>query len=179
MPAHIRSADSAGQAAAHLAKFARQVILLVRGDSLATTMSDYLIKEIDANDRIDVRTGVEVVGGTGESRLASITIQDKESGRLYDEPADGLFVLIGAVPDDSWLPEEVARDRWGYLLTGADVATVDSWKLERPPHPFETSLPGVFAVGDVRHGSVKRVASAVGEGSVAVQSVHLYLQEGQ
>jgi thioredoxin reductase (NADPH) len=135
----VGGGNSAGQAAVHLARFAQHVTLLVRGPSLADSMSDYLSREL----------------GTA------------------------LFVFIGAAPRADWLPDEIARGRWGYLLTGNDLrgnhASPDGWVLERPPLPLETSMPGVFSVGDVRHASVKRVAFAVGEGSVSVRMVHDYL----
>lgn len=173
----VGGGNSAGQAAMYLARYARTVTLLVRGGSLAESMSSYLQDQI-ASAGIAVRFGVEVVGGGGEGRLERIELRDRGSGRTWTERAAALFVLIGARPHTDWLPAEVERDRWGYLLTGTDVATghaASRWPLERPPLGFETCVPGVFAVGDVRRRSIKRVASAVGEGSVVVQQVHEFL----
>jgi len=174
----VGGGNSAGQAAVHLARFARQVTLLVRGRSLADSMSDYLIRELRNEPNVDIRYRTEVVDGHGEARLEQLTLRDRDTGRTQTVAASALFVLIGAAPRTDWLPQEIARDRWGYLLTGDDLGgTPGGWALERPPLPLETSLPGVFAVGDVRHASVKRVASAVGEGSVSVRMVHDYLAE--
>jgi len=162
----VGGGNSAGQAALHLASYARQVTMLVRGDSRASSMSEYLIKELDASPKVHIVYGVEVVGAEGERRLASIRIRHGDGDEVEDLDIAGLFVLIGASPRTGWLPDEVARDPWGYLLTGGDVGD----GVERAW--LETSLPGVFAAGDVRHASVKRVASAVGEGSVAIRSIH-------
>jgi thioredoxin reductase (NADPH) len=178
----VGGANSAGQAAVHLARYAERVTMLVRGSSLAATMSDYLVQEIHAALNITVRLGVEVVDGHGDGRLASLTLRDRQSGATETVPAAALFVLIGAEPHTGWLPQAIRRDRWGFVVTGADLlqdgTPPPGWPLDRPPMPFESSMPGVFAVGDVRHGSVKRVASAVGEGSVAIQLVHQYLNSG-
>jgi thioredoxin reductase (NADPH) len=174
----VGGANSAGQAAVHLARYASEVTMLVRGSSLAATMSDYLVRELEAAPNVAVRFGVEVVDGHGDGRLSSLTLRDRRSGASEAVPAAALFVLIGAEPHTGWLPEAIQRDRWGFVVTGADLlagGTPPQWPLDRPPLPFESSLPGVFAVGDVRHGSTKRVASAVGEGSVAIQQVHQYL----
>jgi thioredoxin reductase (NADPH) len=169
----VGGGNSAGQAALHLSRYARQVSVLVRSRSLAESMSDYLIQQIDAASTVDVRYGVEVVGGGGDGRLEFLRVRDRLSGDVESMPAAGLFVLIGAEPFTEWLPDRLGRDRWGYLLTGPDARW--SWPLERAPLPLETTMPGVFAVGDVRHGSVKRVASAVGEGSMCIHQVHQYL----
>jgi thioredoxin reductase (NADPH) len=169
----VGGGNSAGQAALHLSKYARRVSVLVRSTSLAASMSDYLVREIGNAPNVDVRYGVDVVGGGGDGRLQYVQVRDRSSGAVDPLPAVGLFVLIGAEPFTDWLPEVLGRDRWGYVLTGADASV--SWPLERPPFPLETTMPGVFAVGDVRHGSVKRVASAVGEGSVCIHQVHHYL----
>ena len=169
----VGGGNSAGQAALHLSRYARQVTVLVRSRSLAASMSDYLIREIDAAPNVQVRYGVEVVGGGGSGRLEYVRLREASSGEAEPLPATGLFVLIGAEPFTDWLPGGLGRDRWGYLLTGPDAGP--SWPLERAPLPLETTMPGVFAVGDVRHGSVKRVASAVGEGSMCIHQVHQYL----
>jgi thioredoxin reductase (NADPH) len=144
-------------------------------------MSDYLIREIEDTDNIGIRLDTRVVDGGGEGRLERLVLEDTAAGRTETVPAAALFVLIGAEPRTEWLPEEVARDESGFVLTGEDVPgggrPTDRRASTRPPMPLETSMPGVFAMGDVRHGSVKRVASAVGEGSVAIRMVHEYLDE--
>jgi thioredoxin reductase (NADPH) len=169
----VGGGNSAGQAALHLSKYARQVSILVRSTSLAASMSDYLIRDIDNAPNVDVRYGVEVVASAGDGRLEQLQLRDSAIGATEWVPAAGLFILIGAEPFTDWLPDSVRRDPWGYLLTGTDLA--QHWPLARPPFLLETSLPGVFVVGDVRHGSVKRVASAVGEGSICIRLVHEYL----
>jgi len=170
----VGGANSAGQAALHLAKYAARVTLLVRGDSLAASMSEYLTTQIAATPNVEVRLRTRVVGGSGASRLETITVEDAAAGRREHLPAAALFVMIGAEPRTEWLRDVVRCDERGYILTGRDLPP-EAWPLQRPPLPYETSMPGVFAVGDARHGSVKRVAGAVGEGSVAVGSVHAYL----
>jgi thioredoxin reductase (NADPH) len=176
----VGGANSAGQAAIYLAKYAAQVTLLVRGRSLAASMSEYLIREIDAAPNIAVRCRVAVTGGAGQNRLESLTLTDLESGTAETVGAGALFVLIGAEPRTQWLPDTVRRDQSGFVLTGADLLDdgrpAGDWPLRRLPMFLESSVPGVFAVGDVRYGSVKRVASAVGEGSIAIHLVHDYLR---
>jgi thioredoxin reductase (NADPH) len=185
----IGGGNSAGQAAAHLARYASTVTVLVRSASLAESMSEYLINEIAGTPNIDVRYGVDVVGGGGGTGgLEQLELRDRESGVVETVPARAVFVLIGASPCTAWLSDAVAADPWGYLLTGArcGIATCGchpdpsssgetTWREHRPPLLLETSIPGVFAVGDVRHGSVKRVASGVGEGAICIQLVHEYL----
>jgi thioredoxin reductase (NADPH) len=168
----IGGANSAGQAALHLARYARRVTLVVRAQSLASGMSHYLVRELEAAPNVDVRLGTDVVGGGGTGRLQHLVLRQGAAEEHETVPADGLFVLIGARPHTDWLPPEIARDNRGFLLTGPDLSNDHRWPLERAPFLLETSMPGVFAVGDVRHGSVKRVASAVGEGSIAIQLVH-------
>jgi thioredoxin reductase (NADPH) len=169
----VGGGNSAGQAAVHLARHAGQVTILVRRTTLAETMSRYLIDEIEGQGNITVRYQTQIVDGSGDGHLESLTLLDSASGQTESVPADAVFVLIGARPHTDWLPPEVERDRYGFVITGAANPT---WTLDRPPFMFESSMPGVFAVGDVRSGSVKRVASAAGEGSVAIQQVHQYLQ---
>jgi thioredoxin reductase (NADPH) len=169
----VGGGNSAGQAALHLAKYAKQVTLVVRSGSLAASMSDYLMREIGNAANVHVRYRSQIAGGGGDGRLEHLLIRDRDSGRTELLAAAGLFILIGAQPLTGWLHSAVARDPWGYILTGPDAAP--RWPLPRAPFLFETTTPGVFAVGDVRHGSVKRVASAVGEGSVAIRLVHDYL----
>jgi len=172
----VGGGNSAGQAAAHLARSAASVTLVVRGDRLGASMSDYLVRELAETANIQVRLGTEVVDGSGSGRLERITLRDRGRGATEEVLADALYVMIGARPQTGWLEGAVARDRQGYVLTGRDLDQA-AWPLERPPMLMETSVPGVFAAGDVRHGSVRRVASAVGGGSIAVQLVHLRLAE--
>ena len=164
--------NSAGQAALHLARYARRVTLLVRAGSLEAGMSHYLVREVKATSNVEVRTRTAVVGGGGEGRLQELVLRESATGDEKTVAADALFVLIGARPHTDWLPDEMATDRHGFLYTGDDVPDDHRWPLGRRPFALETSMPGVLAAGDVRHGSVKRVASAVGEGSVAVQVLH-------
>jgi thioredoxin reductase (NADPH) len=172
----VGGANSAGQAAIHLARFAARVVLVVRGDSLAASMSDYLITQLDALPNVAVRLHTQVVDGYGEARLEGLTLEDMRSGRREQVPAAALFVLIGAEPRTEWLRGVIQLSDRAFILTGRDLPA-EAWPLRRAPLPFETSLPGVFAAGDIRHGSVKRVAGAAGEGSVTVGSVHQYLAE--
>jgi len=171
--------NSAGQAALHLAKWAKNVTMLVRAPSLAASMSDYLIRQIVAAANIEVCYRVQVTGGTGTrtGHLQSLLLQDSASGARRTVAADALFVLIGAQPRTEWLGAAIARDRWGFIVTGPDLPASAHARgaAGRPPLPLETSLPGVFAAGDVRRGSVKRVASAVGEGAATIPLVHRYL----
>jgi thioredoxin reductase len=174
----VGGGNSAGQAAMHLARWADQVTVLVRGESLTDSMSDYLIREIDAAPNVSVAYGVEVVGGTGADHLETLVLEDRASGTRRSVPADALFVLIGSQPRAEWLGDSIARDRWGFILTGPDLLGDGGgrWHQDRPPLPLETSLPGVFAAGDVRGGSIKRVASAVGEGAATIPLVHRCLE---
>jgi thioredoxin reductase len=173
----VGGANSAGQAAIHLARWAERVTMLVRGDSLAASMSDYLIREIDAIPNIDVKYHVQVVDAAGSDHLESLVLEDRRSGARESVPADAVFVLIGAEPHTDWLEGNVARDHPGFILTGPDLLgertdTGTDQRLDRAPLPHETSLPAVFAAGGVRQGSVKRVASAVGEGAVTILMIH-------
>jgi thioredoxin reductase (NADPH) len=166
----VGGGNSAGQAALHLARYACQVRILVRGDGLAATMSQYLIDTIDKDPNVRVLTRTEVAAGLGDGRLEQLELRTPEGTETV--PAAALVVLIGAHPHTEWLPDEVTRDEWGYVATGPDAT---GWPLERAPLPLETSLPGVFAAGDVRSRAVKRVASAAGSGALAVADVHTYL----
>ena len=172
----IGGANSDGQAALNLAKYAGRVTLVIRGQSLQAGMSDYLITQIQSTPTVFVRTNTQVVDAHGGQRLEGLVLEDRETGAREEVQAAAVFVLIGAEPRTEWLHEAIQRDDRGFILTGADVSSKE-WPGDRPPLAFETSMPGVFAVGDVRHGSVKRVAGAVGEGSVAIGSVHQYLAE--
>jgi thioredoxin reductase (NADPH) len=172
----VGGANSAGQAALHLARFAARVMLLVRGDSLAAGMSDYLITQLQATPNVEVLLHTRVVDGHGEAHLEALTVEDVRTGRRERLKATAIFVLIGAQPHTDWLRDVIQLDDHGFVLTARDLPQ-PAWPLRRAPLPFETSLSGAFAAGDVRHGSVKRVAAAAGEGAVAVGSVHQYLQE--
>jgi thioredoxin reductase (NADPH) len=173
----VGGGNSAGQAAVYLSRYAERVSLLVRRASLADTMSDYLIRELLALPRVDVRYRKQVVGGSGSDVLERVVLRDLDTGAETEEPGM-VFVMIGSEPRTDWLAGTLARDRWGFLLTGAALVAdgvTPAWPLDRPPALLETSTPGVFAAGDVRQGSVKRVASAVGEGALAVTLVHAHL----
>jgi thioredoxin reductase (NADPH) len=169
----VGGGNSAGQAALHLSKYAQQVTILIRSQTLAASMSDYLIRQIDAAPNVNVRYLCEVAGGEGSGHLEQLLLRNRHSGETELVPAAGLFVLIGAQPFTDWLPQSIKRDPWGFILTGPD--TGQNWPLQRAPFLLETTTPGVFAAGDVRHGSIKRVASAVGDGSTAIRLVHDYL----
>lgn len=165
--------NSAGQAVVHLARHARRVTLVCRSPRLEAHMADYLVQEIHRCRTVEVRLSTEIVGAEGGLALERVRLQDRARGTTETLPAKTLFVLIGANPHTDWLPEALVRDDHGFVLTGRDLERAEPrWTLERVPLPFETSIPGVFAVGDVRAGSSKRLASAVGEGAAAVTSVH-------
>lgn len=171
----VGGGNSAGQAALHLARYARRVVILVRAQSLEAGMSDYLVRGIQATPNVDARTGTAVIGGGGEGRLQRLVLRESGTGEQETVAADALFVLVGAHPHTGWLPPEIARNARGFLLTGEEFPDDCNWPLERRPYPLETSMPGVLAAGDVRHSSVKRVASAVGEGSIAIPLVQTLL----
>ena len=180
----IGGANSAGQAAMSFSKYARQVTMLVRGESLTKSMSQYLIEQIAETPNITVQTHSSVVEAKGDASLEAIVIENSITGELTTVPAVSLFIFIGAVPRTEWLDGLVERDDRGFVITGTDLKSGErrlgthrprGWRLDRDPYLLETNIPGVFAVGDVRHGSIKRVASGVGEGSICVQFVHQYL----
>jgi thioredoxin reductase (NADPH) len=173
----VGGGNSAGQAALHLARYARRVTLVVRAASLEAGMSHYLVREVEAAPNVEVRAGNAVVGGGGNGRLQELVLRESATGDEKTVGADALFVLIGARPHTDWLPHEIARDARGFLFTGDDVPDDHGRPLQRRRFALETSMPGVLAAGDVRHGSVKRVASAVGEGSIAVQIIHNLLAD--
>jgi thioredoxin reductase (NADPH) len=184
----VGGGNSAGQAAMHLSKYASRVTLLVRGASLAAGLSGYLIEQIGAAENVEVRLNTRITDGGGEGRLERLVLEDSLSGLTETVPAAALFVLIGARPRTEWLPPEIERDERGFVATDRDLLPRGDgghagrphpgWPLERPPLPLETSLPGVFAAGDARQRSMKRVAPAVGEGSVAINSIREYLDFG-
>jgi thioredoxin reductase (NADPH) len=177
----IGGANSAGQAAVYFSNFATRVVILVRGESLAATMSQYLIDQIKKTENIEIEYRTRVIEVHGEDRLESITLACDRSGDTQQVPASALFIFIGAEPRTAWLDGVIERDSRGFILTGPDLTRdgkrPPGWRLERDPGLLETNVPGVFAVGDVRYGSIKRVASGVGEGSVAIQFVHQYLSK--
>src|SRR2546427_413828 len=175
----VGGANSAGQSAMYFSKYARRVVMLVRGESLSASMSQYLIDQIEQTPNIQVDTRARVVEVHGDERLEAISIHCGDSDQTERVPANSLFVFIGAEPNTDWLAGVVERDERGFILTGADLLRdgkrPQGWPLDRDPYWTETSVPGIFAAGDVRRGSVKRVASGVGEGSIAVQFIHQYL----
>ena len=175
----VGAGNSAGQAAVHLSKFARRVHMVARSGSMAASMSDYLIQEIEATKNITVHRYTEVIDALGDHVLEGLVLRDRQTGETRQVPAAALFILIGGDPHTSWLPAEILRDAQGYVVSGDTLAQNgwrrESWPLERMPLPLETSLPGVFVAGDARHGAAKRIASAVGEGSAAIRYVHEYL----
>jgi len=180
----IGGGNSAGQAAMFFANYARSVTILVRGPSLVATMSHYLIAQLESKTNVNIEVLSQVVGVEGSDHLEAIVIEDRRSGERRRQPTDALFVFIGADAETSWLPPAVICDKRGYVCTGRDVTDLvaqqnGSWPLERDPYLLETSVPGIFAVGDVRHGSIKRVASGVGEGSMAIAFIHQYFSERQ
>ena len=171
----IGAGNSAGQAALFFSRHARSVTMLVRGRSLEASMSRYLIDQLAANDGIRVETRSEVVGLHGETSLDGVDVIDRTTDETTRRPYTVMFVMIGADAVTGWLPPEIARDANGFIVTGADAAATDEWTSDRRPFALETSAPGIFAVGDVRSGSVKRVAAGVGEGGMAIAFVHQYL----
>jgi thioredoxin reductase (NADPH) len=170
----VGAGNSGGQAAVHLARYAARVTLVARGGALATTMSAYLVNEIDADGRIEVRTETDVVDGGGDGRLEWLELAHRVTGERARMAASGLFVLIGTQTRTGWLPPAIQRDDHGFVLTGTDIDGT-GWSRARPPFALETSVPGVFAAGDVRANGVKRVAAAAGEGAMSVPMVHRYL----
>ncbi len=177
----VGGANSAGQAAINFSKYAERVVILVRGESLASSMSQYLIDQIKETKNIQLWTHAGVAEVHGETHLEEISVLCSDTGKTERVPASAMFIFIGALPRTDWLANVVERDERGFLLTGPDLLRdgerPKGWTLERDPYLLETNVPGLFAVGDVRHGSVKRVASGVGEGSVAVQFIHQYLSK--
>jgi thioredoxin reductase (NADPH) len=177
----VGGANSAGQAAMNFSKYAERVVILVRGSSLASTMSQYLIDQIKATPNIQLWTNAGVAEVYGDTRLEEISVRCLDTNELQRVPASAMFIFIGALPRTDWLAGLIERDDRGFIMTGPDLMhggqRPRGWELERDPFLLETNVPGIFAVGDVRHGSVKRVASGVGEGSVAVQFIHQYLSK--
>jgi thioredoxin reductase (NADPH) len=172
----IGAGNSAGQAAMYFANYARKVTLIVRGDSLEKSMSQYLIEQLRGKSNIAVQLRSEVEAVHGDTHLAAIDIRDANK-TTHRHDCDGLFVFIGADAETEWLPAEIARDAHGYVLTGDDIRKAGRWSHDRDPYLLETSVPGIFACGDVRSSKVKRVAAAVGEGSMSIAFVHQYLAQ--
>jgi thioredoxin reductase (NADPH) len=176
----VGGANSAGQGAMFLSRFASEVTVLIRGDSLQTSMSQYLIDQIDSTENISLMTNTEVTAVDGSDRLETITITNNTSGESETVPADAIFIFIGAVPHTDIIKDIVEVDEAGFVYTGQDLVRngrrPKNWKPKRDPFLLETSVPGIFAAGDVRHGVIRRVASAVGQGAVAVSLVHKYLE---
>jgi thioredoxin reductase (NADPH) len=175
----IGAGNSAGQAALFFANHARTVTIICRSDALEKSTSQYLVDQVRRKSNIEVRLGAEVAGVHGDVKLEALDISDRSTGTETRCPSGGLFIFIGADADTAWLPPEVALDRRGYVLTGAEVAASGRWTQDRDPYLLETSVPGVFAAGDVRFSPVKRVAAAVGDGSMAIAFVHQYLRGEQ
>jgi thioredoxin reductase (NADPH) len=177
----IGGANSAGQAAMNFARYAKRVTMVVRGSSLASTMSQYLIDQIKATPNIEIWAHASVAEAHGQSHLEEVSVLCTDTNRIERVPVSSMFIFIGALPRTDWLGDLVERDERGFILTGPDLIRdkdrPKGWTLDRDPFLLETNIPGIFAVGDVRHGSVKRVASGVGEGSVAVQFIHQYLSK--
>jgi thioredoxin reductase (NADPH) len=177
----VGAGNSAGQAAVHLAKHARTVTLVVRADSFAESMSSYLVRSIESSPNVILRHRTEVVDGGGDGRLGYLALADRQRDAVEEVPAAALFVMIGGEPHTQWLPDEIERDAQGFLVTGREVLEQPGtrWDYDRDPLTLETSMPGVFAAGDARQGSIKRVASAVGEGATVVRLVHEHLREAE
>ena len=177
----VGGANSAGQAAMNFARYAERVIILVRGESLSSTMSRYLIDQVQATPNIQLWTHASVAAAHGENHLEEVSVLCSDTNKIERVPASAMFIFIGALPRTDWLANILERDERGFLLTGPDLMRdgqrAKGWTLDRDPFLLETNVPGIFAVGDVRHGSIKRVASGVGEGSVAVQFIHQYLSK--
>jgi thioredoxin reductase (NADPH) len=177
----VGGANSAGQAAMFFSIQARRVVMLCRGDDLRKSMSEYLVSQIEDRENIEVRLNTNVVAVEGEEHLESISIKNSETGETETAPVSSLFIFIGAAPKTDWLNGVVERDERGFILSGPDLSRngkrPKGWALDRDPFLLETNVPGVFVAGDVRYGSIKRCASAVGEGSIAVQFVHQYMRK--
>jgi thioredoxin reductase (NADPH) len=173
----VGGGNSAGQAAVNFSNFANSVTLLVRGESLAKSMSHYLIEQLKTKSNVSIETHSEIVDAFGEEHLEAIAVANSATGETTRRAASALFILIGAIAETAWLPPAIARDARGYVMTGPQLLENGDWPIERDPYLLETAVPGIFAVGDVRAGSVKRVAAGVGEGSMAIAFVHQYLAQ--
>jgi thioredoxin reductase (NADPH) len=172
----VGAGNSAGQAALFFSTHARSVTILCRRQTLSTSMSQYLIDQLATRPNIEIRFSTEVAAAHGEDSLEALDLCDSATREMTRVSSGGLFIFIGADAETGWLPPEIARNHQGYVLTGADMRAADRWPLDRDPFLLETSVPGVFACGDVRYGSMKRVAAAVGEGSMAIAFVHQFMR---
>jgi thioredoxin reductase (NADPH) len=173
----IGAGNSAGQAALFFSTHARSVTILSRGETLKKSMSRYLIDQIALRSNISISYRAEVVAAHGDVSLEAIDVRDSATGETTPEASGGLFIFIGADAETAWLPPEIALDRHGFVITGSEMQATGRWTLDRDPYLLETSVPGIFACGDVRSGPVKRVAASVGEGSMAIAFVHQYLRD--
>jgi len=171
----VGGGNSAGQASLFLSRFTDSVTILIRGDDLAQTMSQYLIDNIDANPAVHVRPFSQVLSAFGGTHLEGLVIRDRQTSVEEQVPAGALFIFIGQTAHTDWVGDLLQLDEGGFILTGTDLGPLKSWNVERDPLPLETSVPGIFAAGDVRHGSIKRVAGAVGEGATSIRFVHQHL----
>jgi thioredoxin reductase (NADPH) len=171
----VGGGNSAGQAALFLSRFTDSVTILIRDDELGSTMSQYLIDNIDANPAVEVRPRSQVVSAIGDTHLEGLVLRDRQTAEEEKVEAGALFIFIGQTAHTDWLADVVQLDDRGFVLTGTDLGPLKGWNVERDPLPLETSVPGIFGAGDVRHGSIKRVAGAVGEGATAIRFVHNHL----
>jgi thioredoxin reductase (NADPH) len=171
----VGGGNSAGQAALFLSRFTDSVTILIRDNDLAATMSQYLIDNIDANPAVNVRPYAQVLAARGDTHLTGLLIRDRQTQEEEEVEAGALFIFIGQTAHTEWLAGLVQLDERGFILTGEDLGPLKGWNVERDPLPLETSVPGIFAAGDVRHGSIKRVAGAVGEGATAIRFIHNHL----
>jgi thioredoxin reductase (NADPH) len=174
----IGAGNSGGQAAMFFSNHARSVTIVCRGDSLERSMSSYLIRQLATRSNITARFRSQIVGAYGDGAIEEIDIEDQARGTVERVPSGGVYIFIGADAETGWLPPEIALDNRGFVVTGADVPAAE-WSRDRDPYLLETSVPGIFACGDVRSGLVKRVAAAVGEGSMAIAFIHQYLRDEQ
>jgi thioredoxin reductase (NADPH) len=171
----VGGGNSAGQAALFLSRFTDSVTILIRDDDLTSTMSKYLIDNLEANPAVHVRPRTQVVSASGETHLTGLVLRDRQTDEEEQVDAGAIFIFIGQTAHTDWLSDVVQLDERGFILTGEDLGPLKGWNVDRDPLPLETSVPGIFAAGDVRHGSIKRVAGAVGEGATAIRFVHTHL----
>jgi thioredoxin reductase (NADPH) len=171
----VGGGNSAGQASLFLSRFTDSVTILIRDDDLSSTMSQYLIDNIDANPAVNVRPNSQVLAARGNTHLTELVIRDRKTQEEEEVRAGALFIFIGQTAHTEWLADVVQLDERGFILTGEDLGPLKGWTVDRDPLPLETSVPGIFAAGDVRHGSIKRVAGAVGEGATAIRFIHNHL----
>jgi thioredoxin reductase (NADPH) len=171
----VGGGNSAGQAAMFLSRFSDDVNIVIRGPDLSDTMSRYLIDNLEANDAVSLLPRTAIVSASGDGHLSSVALKDLDTGEITEREAGAIFIFIGQRAQSDWLSDLVQVDERGFVLTGSDVGPMKDWHLDRDPFPLEASVPGIFVAGDVRHGSIRRVAGATGEGSTAIRFVHSYL----